>query len=156
MAMKQYSLLDYNISITAKTTGITYSIPVGGIGSYLGSITVAKSTDQISKTVDATGSGVFSYSHDHSGTIDIEISQVSEKVGDIINKIMDYYHSETIGDWKKGLVDIEITKIGQSKPVIDASDCMLVKMPDLAIGAEVAMRTFSFVAIEIREHYSGE
>ena len=154
MSVKQYSLLDYTMTITSKSTGITYNIGIGGIGSYLGSITVAKSTDQITKTVDATGSGVFSYSHDHSGTIDIEVSQVSNTVNQIIENIMNYYYSETQGDYKKGLVDIEIFRNGVK--AVDATGCMLSKMPDLAIGSEVAMRTFSFLAIEIREHATGE
>jgi len=147
--VKQYSLLDFSLSIDSKVDGITYNVPIGGIGSYLGSIKVAKSTDNVSKTVDATGSGIFAYTHDHSGTVDIEISQVSEKVGQIINKIIDYYHSETQGDWKKGLIDITISK--NNVAYLVATDCMLTKMPDLEMGAEAGMRTFSFASIEIKE-----
>ena len=147
MSVKQYSLLDFSLSITFKND--RYNIPIGGIGSYLGSIKVSKATDNISKTVDATGSGVYAYSHDHSGTIDIEVSQVSDVVAKIIKKAMNYYHSQTNGDWKKGLVGITIMKNGTK--VIDATDCMLTKMPDLELGAEVGMRTFSFASIEIRE-----
>lgn len=146
--VKQYSLLDFSLSITFKKN--RYNIPIGGVGSYLGSIKVAKATDNITKTVDATGSGVFAYSHDHSGTVDIEISQVSNKVATIINRAMKWYHSETNGDWKNGLLDIVIMKNGRK--VLDATSCMLTKMPDLEIGNEVAMRTFSFQAIEIREY----
>jgi len=147
MSVKQYSLLDFALSITFKKR--EYDIPVGGIGSYLGSIKVAKATDNISKTVDATGSGIFAYNHDHSGTIDIEISQVSTKVGEIINQVMEYYQSETEGKWKEALISIVIKKNG--KKVIDAPDCMLTKMPDLDISPEAGMRVFSFAAIKIRE-----
>jgi len=146
--VKQYSLLDFSLSITFKK--ITYNIPVGGIGSYLGSIKISKATDNITKTVDATGSGIFAYSHDHSGTVDIEISQVSVDVAKIINNVMDYYQSVEDGNWKKGLVGISIMKNGDK--IMDATDCMLLKMPDLELGAEVTTRTFSFAAIEIREH----
>jgi len=147
MSVKQYSLLDFSLSITFK--GSRYNIPIGGIGSYLGSIKVSKSTDNVTKTVDATGSGVYAYSHDHSGTVDIEISQVSEQVGTIIKKIMNYYHSQTNGDWKKGIVGISLMKNGSK--VIDATDCMLTKMPDFEASAEPGTRVFIFASIEIRE-----
>lgn len=148
MAMsKQFSLLDFSISITWKN--VRYNLPMGGAGSYLGSISVTKSTDNITTTVDATGSGVFNFSADHSGTVEIELSQVSDKINEIINKMANYYHSQRAGDWKNALVDITISKNGVA--LVDATSCMLTKMPDLSIQPEVQNRTFTFSAIEIRE-----
>lgn len=160
ISVKQYSLLDYTLSVIIKeapgadANALEVDIPIGGAGKYLGSITVTKSTDNVTKTVDATGAGVFSFSNDHSGTVDIEISQVSDVVGEIIKKIVDKYYQDydTAGietDWKRTVLDIVISKNDQK--VVEATDCMLVKMPDLGIGNEVATRTFSFIAMEIRE-----
>jgi len=153
VTVKQFSLLDYSLSITLKTfanetTGTKLNIPIGGSGKYLGSIKFAKSTENISKTVDATGAGVFAFTNDHSGTVDIEISQVSDAIGQIINNLSNKYHTD--GTWKNAIVDIVMSK-GDGGTVIEATNCMLVKMPDLEIGSEVATRTFSFLAMEIKE-----
>ena len=145
--VKQYSLLDFSISITFKKK--TYNIPLGGFGSYLGNISISKNTDNISTTVDSTGSGVFSFSADNSGTIEIEITQVSDKISQIIQNMQNYYQSTVSGDWKNALVDITIHK--NAIPIIEATNCMLVKMPDWTAGPEVSTRTYSFSAIEIRE-----
>ena len=152
VTVKQYSLLDYSLSITLKTsasalTGTKLNIPIGGSGKYLGSIKFVKSTDNISKTVDATGAGVFAFTNDHSGQVDIEISQVSDAIRQIINNLANKYHTD--GAWKNSLVDIVMSK-GSTK-VIEATNCMLVKMPDFEVGSEVAQRTFSFLAMEIKE-----
>lgn len=153
MTMKQYSLLDYTISITLKKSttdsGTKLNIPIGGAGNYLGSIKFAKDTDRITKTVDATGAGVFSFSNDHSGTVDIEITQVSDAVNEIIKTVFNKYITGN-DSWKETILDITLYK-GTTQPIIEATNCMLVKMPDLEIGNEVATRTFSFVAMEIHE-----
>lgn len=159
VTVKQYSLLDFTVSVIIKEApgvdaGLEVDIPIGGAGKYLGSITVTKSTDNVTKTVDATGAGVFSFSNDHSGTVDVEISQVSDVVANIIDKIINNYYQDyeqqgVETDWKRTVLDIVISK--GSQKVVEATDCMLVKMPDLSIGNEVATRTFSFIAMEIRE-----
>lgn len=152
VTVKQYSLLDYSLSITLKqsttaTTGTSLNIPIGGAGKYLGSIKFTKSTDNITKTVDATGAGVFSFSNDHSGQVEITISQVSDAINSIITNISEKYHSD--GSWKNALVDIIMTK--GSKTVIEATNCMLVKMPDFSVENEVGTRSFMLLAMEIRE-----
>lgn len=158
VTVKQYSLLDYSLSITLRTTptdltGLEqdtltsrYNVPIGGSGKYLGSIKFTKSTDNIGKTVDATGAGVYSFTNDHSGSVDIEISQVSDTIAQIINNLAEKYHT---GAWRDTMVDIVMSK-GSTK-VIEATSCMLVKMPDFAVANEVAPRTFSFLAMEIKE-----
>jgi hypothetical protein len=157
VSVKQYSLLDYNLSVLLKEstdvlTGTLINIPIGGLGKYLGSITVTKDTANISKTVDATGAGVFSYTHDHSGTISIEISQLSDAVSSILSNIHEKYTglSEGTSKYKSAILDITIKK-GNSD-VISATNCMLTKMPDLTLEAEAGSRTFEFLAMEIKEH----
>lgn len=157
VSVKQYSLLDYNLSILLKSsadvvTGTLINIPIGGLGKYLGSITVAKDTANISKTVDATGAGVFSYTHDHSGTISIEISQLSDAVSSILSNIHEKYTglSQGTSDYKTAILDITIKK--GTTDVISATNCMLTKMPDLTLEAEAGTRTFEFLAMEIKEH----
>lgn len=156
IAVKQYSLLDYSLSVVLKSsadvvTGTLINIPIGGVGKYLGSITVSKEVDNISKAVDATGAGVFSYTHNHSGTISIEISQLSDAVSSILANIHDKYTTLETGSstYKTAILDITIKKGGTD--VINATNCMLTKMPDLTLEAEAGTRTFEFLAMEIKE-----
>lgn len=151
MRPKQYSLLDYTISLTFQ--GNQYNIPLGGPKSFLGSISISKATDNITKVMDATGSGGYSFSADNSGTIDIELSMVSDKVSEILERIVDNYHNITSSAaWKDTILDITIMRAIDNKPVVTGTSCMLTKMPDLEIGPEIQNRTFSFVSLEIREH----
>lgn len=157
VTVKQYSLLDYSISVTLKesldtTTGTVLNIPIGGVGKYLGSISIAKETENISKAVDATGAGVYSYTHNHSGTITVEISQLSDAVREILANIHAKYSGVSAGApalYKSAILDITISK--SNDQVIVATNCMLTKMPDLTLEAEAGTRTFEFLAMEIKE-----
>lgn len=157
VTVKQYSLLDYSVSVTLKEsvstlTGTVLNIPIGGVGKYLGSISIAKEVDNISKAVDATGAGVFSYTHNHSGTVTVEISQLSDAVREILSKIHANYSGVSAEDpskYKTAVLDITISK--NTIPVLVATNCMLTKMPDLTLEAEAGTRTFEFLAMEIKE-----
>lgn len=150
MPTKLYSLLDYSVSIQFKGQTNAIKIPLGGMGSYLGSIGISKESANITKTVDATGSGIFSYSANNSGTITVELSYLSIKVQELINRIISRYYSNNGTDWKKTLLDITISKNNQV--IIEATDAMLEGTPELSLSAEVGMRSFVFQCIEIKEH----
>lgn len=148
--VKLYSLLEYSVSIKFKNQQNAVDIPLGGMGSYLGSISISKDGANITKTVDATGSGIYSFSANNSGTIAVELSYLSVKVQEILNRIISRYYSTNGTDWKQTLLDITISKANQV--VIEATDCMLEGAPELTIGPEAAQRSFTFLAIEIKEH----
>lgn len=148
--VKLYSLLDYSVSVKFKNQANAVNIPIGGMGSYLGSLVIAKENPNISKTVDVTGSGVFSYSANNSGTLTVELNFLSIKVQEIINRIIARYYSPNGTEWKNTLLDITISK--NNVVVIEATDCMLEGAPELNLSAEVANRTFVFQCIEIKEH----
>ena len=150
MAVKLYSLLEYTVSVKFKTQPNAINIPLGGMGSYLANISISKENPNIAKTVDATGSGIFSYSANNSGTLTVELSYLSIKVQELINRIVSRYYSVNGTDWKKTLLDITISKNNQV--IIEATDCMLEGLPELTLGAEVGNRTFVFQCIEIKEH----
>ena len=147
---KFYSLLDYAVSIKFKNQSSAVNIPLGGVGSYLGSISISKETANITKTVDATGSGVFSYSANNSGTITVELNFLSIKVQELVNRIISRYFAANGNKWKETVLDITISK--NNEVVIEATDCMLEGAPELSLGAEVANRSFVFQCIEIKEH----
>lgn len=150
MAVKLYSLLEYSVSVKFKNQANAVNIPLGGMGSYLGSISISKDSPNITKTVDATGSGIFSFSANNSGTITVELSYLSIKVQELLNRIISRYYASNGLEWKKTLLDIVITK--NNEAVIEATDCMLEGTPELSIGPEAAMRSFVFQAITIKEH----
>lgn len=147
---KLYSLLEYSVSVQFKNQANAVNIPMGGMGSYLGSISVTKDAPNITKTVDATGSGIFSYSANNSGTITVELNFLSVKVQELINRIISRYYSTNGTEWKKTLLDITISKNNQV--VLEATDCMLEGTPELNLSADVPNRSFVFQCIEIKEH----
>lgn len=150
MAVKLYSLLEFSVSVKFKNQPNAVNIPLGGMGSYLGSISISKDAPNITKTVDATGSGIFSFSANNSGTITVELSYLSVKVQELINRIISRYYSSNGTDWKQTLLDITISK--GNEVIIEATDCMLEGTPELGIQPEAAMRSFVFQAITIKEH----
>lgn len=150
MPVKLYSLLEYTVSVKFKSQPNAINIPLGGMGSYLGSISIAKENANIQKSVDVTGSGIFSYSANNSGTLTVELSYLSVKVQELINRIVSRYHATNGSDWKNTLLDITISK--NNRVILEATDCMLEGLPELTLGAEVAKRNFVFQCIEIKEH----
>lgn len=150
MPVKLYSLLEFTVSVKFKNQPTAVNIPLGGYGSYLGSISISKEAPNITKNVDTTGSGIFSYSANNSGTITVELSFLSIKVQELINRIISRYYSVNGTDWKDTLLDITISKNNQV--VIEATDCMLEGTPELTLGSDVANRSFVFQAVEIKEH----
>lgn len=150
MSVKLYSLLEYTVSVQFKDQANAVNIPLGGMGSYVGSIAIAKESANITKTVDATGSGLFSFSANNSGTLTVELSYLSIKVQELINRIVSRYYAANGVDWKTTLLDITISKNNQV--IIEATDCMLDGLPELTLSAEAARRSFVFQCIEIKEH----
>lgn len=150
MKVKQYSLLDYAISIkSSDIIGGSIDIPIGGRGSYLGSVTVSRNTANITSEVDATGSGVFSFSADNSGTLTFNLSYVSDTAMTIINSIVSKYRDPDTQAWKTAMVDIVISNA--QGPVITAKSCMLQGSEDLNLSPEVPRRDFVFLAMDIDE-----
>lgn len=150
MKFTHYSLLDFTVNITSTDLGINLSIG-GQKGSFFGGVTVAREKANISKNVDDTGSGVFNYSANNSGTLSLVLNQLSEQVNTIINNIASKYHDPDNQAWKKATFGIEIFKAGIDKPVVSASFCMLEQVPELGIESEASNRTFVFLAMEISE-----
>jgi hypothetical protein len=147
---KLYSLLEYTVSVKFKSQTNAINIPLGGMGSYLGNIAIAKETPNITKNVDVTGSGIFSFSANNSGTITVELSYLSVKVQELINRIISRYYSTNGVDWKTTLLDITISR--NNMVIVEATDCMLDGLPELTLGAEVGKRTFVFQCINVKEH----
>lgn len=148
MAVKKYSLLDY--TVTLGIDGTSESISLGGKGSFLGSISVERDTPNITKTVDATGSGVYAFSADNSGTITFNLTYISNAANEIMNKLVGKYHATNVNAWKDNS-SLTITIMKDDRPVIVAKHCMFAGLDSLELGPEVPTRNYPFLAMEISE-----
>jgi len=152
MASKTYSLLDYSISITKNdSVSANTTIPditFGGYGNYLGSITVSRDIEHVTKTVDASGAGVFNFVNDKSGSISIEISQVSNEIAELIEVINGYVSSETY-TYKNRIYDITISRTGDSDFSITGTYCMIAGVPEMRFNRDVSTYTWKFICMEI-------
>lgn len=148
--VKHYSLLDYIIVITT-VSGQGLTVTLGGSQSYLGRVTVQREKANITKTTDVTGSTVYSFSNDHSGTVSLELSFVSTALDSLLKLIREKYLEQPTA-WKDATFNIDITRSGSSSaPVVSLMGCMLSKYPDWEVSAEVGTRTYEFLVAQIEE-----
>ena len=166
--VKTFSLLDHTVSFALSNKSnlffkeangtMSNSMSLNALGSFLGKISVTKDEPNITKTADATGGVVFSYSHNHSGKCEFEFSYVSEYVLKLLTALYDkYVGSNAPENWRKVMLDITISaKSSPTDPTVDTgivawcSGCYLEKMPDLEIGSDVGTRTFSFLVADVQ------
>ena len=147
--VKHYSLLDYTATIKT-AVGTTLTVTLGGAQSYLGKISVIQEAANITKNTDVSGSTVYSFSNNHSGTVTFELSFVAEALDQLIKFIKEKYVDEP-SSWKDATFTIDITRAGASSPAISCEGCMLTKRPDWETVAEAGMRPYEFVAAKITE-----
>lgn len=146
----RYSLSDYTFVITLPAGGITYGsttltgqLKLGGPGnnnngSFLGDVSVTRKELTWNTSGDYTGSWVHSKNLNRTGTITLNINQVSD---DSIRLYMLTNVYENNAAVTEGLA-IEIIKDGQS--VVKATDCMVTKPADLPIGGTAANLRWEF------------
>lgn len=152
--VKHYSLLDYTATIKT-VVGTTLVATIGGAQSYLGRISVTQEAANITKNTDVSGSTVYSFSNNHSGTVAFELSFVAEAMDTLIGFIKERYVDEP-SSWKDATFTIDITRAGSSSPAISCEGCMLTKRPDWETLAEVGVRSYEFVAAKITERSLAE
>lgn len=140
----KYSLAKYILSITipasvAASFG-TQSISVGGSGSYTEYINVEHAEDAWSVVGDTTGSYVFNRNDNRTGTVQVSLNQMSDRVRQFISLCNIYQSSQEIDE---GLT-LEIRST-DGNTVATCSDCMPKKIPQQAFGATAANQTWEFV-----------
>lgn len=137
---KKYSLADYQVSLA--DDDLT-KITVGGRGAFLGSISVSWSSNVWDKQMDVTGSGVYNKNYDRSGEIRLSLNQLASNTIELMKLWTEYYGD---GDNNRTL-DITISRNGED--VIEASTCVLSKMPDWQAQDTAGNREFVFLSMEI-------
>ena len=164
MPTNRYSLADYQITVTiprpASGTNSGYeailqraglsagtSITIGGsgegegkYGSYLGSINVTRNTNLWTTEGDPTGSWVHNKNLDKTGTVAVEITQVSDQIIQLTYLCNAY---ESVSDAVEGL-HLEIKNTASGEKIVDAIDCYIQKVPDLPLQDTAQKMTFTF------------
>lgn len=156
-SLHTYSLTDYILSIqvpdslreiflgTDETIDAESNvISIGGDESFVGSITIsAPSNAQYTTEGDVTGSWVHNKSKDQTGTISIEINQISDQVRLLVRLFQTYYDADTITE---GLT-LTLNKAvggGNQSPVATGTDCYIGNRPEVAYGETAATQEWEF------------
>lgn len=161
----RYSLTDYILSIkvpddlrdvfltsSSETTDESANrISIGGDGSYIGSIKTTSNT-QWSTEGDATGSWIHNKSKNKTGTITVELNQLSDVVLKLTRLIETYYSADTITSGLT-LTISKATGAGNSVDVCTGIDCYLTKQPDGSWEDSAKTMSFEFTCGKIT--YSG-
>lgn len=147
----KYSLSKYILTISipasvAAQFGVS-TISVGGVGSYTESITIEQTADQWTVQGDATGGYVFNKSNDRTGSVQVSLNQLSERVAQFKALCNIYYSSEEIDE---GLT-LELRSL-DGVMVATCDDCMVRKIPAQAFAESAAYQTWELLAGKITFH----
>lgn len=141
----KYSLADYILSITTNDASLTQmfgNVTVGGEGSALDSISISTSQDLWNTTGFATGAWVHNKNLSRVGTVEVSISQLSEKVAKFKQMVNIFYSGDYDG-FTFTLSD------SYGNKVCTCVDVYPTKIPNQSFGSDAAMQSWSFTAGEI-------
>lgn len=164
-----YSLADYQLTIglgdsIASLLGLRDSygnlltnFSIGGPGengegSFVGQITVNRAQDLFTTTGDATGSWVHDKNLNRTGTITIDITQISD---DIITLVQLCQIFESVQSNMPGL-ELTINSVASSAgtTMVTGRDCYISKLPELTLADSAGKLTWSFTCGQIVYEHS--
>ena len=165
----QYSLADYQLTIglsdeVAAQLGlrdsfgnILKSFSIGGPGengegSFVGSITANRAKELFTTEGDATGSWVHNKDLNRTGTITLEINQISD---DVITLVQLCQIFESIQSNVGGLdLTINSATSNVSNAMVTGRDCYIQKLPELPLGETAARLSWVFTCGQIVYEHS--
>ena len=164
----QYSLADYQLTIGWKSIAqilnlrdaegnLLTNFSIGGPGengegSFVGQINVSRSKDLFTTTGDNTGSWVHDKNLDKTGTISIDITQISD---DVITLVQLCQIFEAIQSNVPGLeLSINSTASGVSNTMVTGKDCLIRKLPDIPLAENAGRLSWVFTCGQIIYEYS--
>lgn len=141
----KYSLANYILSIepndpTIKTAFGTISI--GGEGNHIGEMSAEHNTNQWSTEGYATGAWVHNKSLDKTGTISIQLNQLSPVIAKLKKMCMTFYDADYDG------FTLSLTT-SDGKSVCRGIDCYITKIPSQVMAASAANQSWSWTAGQI-------
>lgn len=160
--MKRYSLADYILSVkvpdelrvifgadsTDETNSLDNVISIGGNGSYVGQIQISLKEAMWSTNGDHTGSWVHNKNLNKTGTLEVQLNQVSDQIKVLIRLYETYYSSDTITE---GLT-ITVNKAvggGNQETVCTCTDCYIQEIPNQSFGDNAATQDWIFTCGKI-------
>ncbi len=150
----RYGLADYKLVVsfpaeagfTSAIAGESAQLEIGGPGqngyegSYLGSIKVSRKNDLWDTDDDPTGSWVHNKNLGRSGTVDLEVSQVSDQIVTLSYLCMAY---ESVQESIDGLT-LEVKNVMSGVVVAKCYDCLIKKIPDQNFAGTAEKQTWTF------------
>ena len=144
--MKRYCLANYILTADIpEDIGFgTQSVSIGGEGSYTDSISIKLNQNMFSTEGDSTGSWVHVKNLDSTGTVDISIKQVSDKVA-TFKAIVNIY-SKLTNEASGMTLTLRDTL---NNTVCTCYDCLLEKIPDQTFGSTPTSQSWTFTCGKI-------
>lgn len=148
--INRYSLAEYTMKVIVP--GFEKPLTFGGpgnnqSGSFIGQITVSRNVDTWTTEGDATGSWVHNKSLNKTGTVSLQIRQVSDDIIKLITLARLYENT----DPETGC-NIFIYRGDQA--VETCTDCYLTKVPDQVMGDTAEMQTWQWTCGKIEYNQS--
>lgn len=140
----KYSLADYILSIRPDDSRLSAfgTLNIGGEGTAIGSISIAYDNSMWSTTSFATGGWVHDKNLSRTGTISIQISQLSDKV----SKMMQFANIFYSGDYDGFTITLS-DSLGQQ--IATCVDCYFKQIPSQEFGDSAANQTWSLTSGKI-------
>ena len=150
-----YALSDYIITITGIPSGVLLSgetqYSIGGSGqngyegSFLDSISLTRRNDTFSTEGDATGSWVHNKSLNRTGSVTININQISTDVI-ILSTICKAFENTTDKAFRKGMRISVSPSYNPNLVVAEAYDCFVAKQEDQILGSTASNQNWQFTS----------
>lgn len=136
----KYSLANYILSVEPNDTTLRSAfgtISIGGEGNHVGEISAEHSTNQWSTEGYATGAWVHNKSLDRTGTIALQLNQLTPQIAKLIKMCMTFYDADYDG------FTLSLST-SDGSVVCRAIDCYLTKIPAQVFGNAAANQTWTW------------
>ena len=164
-----YSLADYQLTIGLSNSvasllglrdrdnNLLTNFSIGGPGengegSFVGQIVVNRAQDLFTTTGDATGSWVHDKNLNRTGTITVEITQISD---DIVTLVQLCQIFESIQSSMPGLeLTINSAASSTAKTMVTGRDAYIQKLPDITLGESAGKLSWVFTCGQVIYEHS--
>ena len=163
MATNRYSLTDYILTLTIPDNqyipesirGQQFSIggagiEAGGVGSFLGEISLTRNKDAWETEGDYTGSWVHNKNNDKTGECKVQIRQVSDMVIRLA-QICSIFESiqENVPGLKLQVTSAYVDNLSGTNIIATCNDCYIKKMADITFGDTAQLQDWTFTCGQI-------
>lgn len=146
-----YSLSDYIVSVVVPESlysvyGVDNRISIGGDKSYNGGIIINMNSQTWTTHGDATGSYYHDKSKDRTGTLTVNLTQISDNVLRLIRLFNAYYSSDSSND---GLTITLSKAIGNDQKIVATCNSCMLNLPNLDFEDAAKQHGWAFTCGEI-------